>query len=571
MQAGGARRDTSWLEFYGLQALLVARQPSEVVRVLETATEAARQGTWAAGFVTYEAAPAFDPALQTHPASDLPLAWFGLFAHHRVHDRFAAPLDQPPPPCAWTPGVTADQHRRAVTRIRDFISAGDTYQVNYTFRLRTTLQEAPQDFAARLFARQATGYAAFIEAPEFTFCSASPELFFARDDGHILCRPMKGTAPRGMTLQDDRLAAARLQQSEKDKAENIMIVDMVRNDLGRIARHGSVQVSCRFDIERYDTLWQMTSTVEALSAAPLPDIFRALFPSASVTGAPKVRTMQIIADLETAPRGIYCGSIGYLAPDGRASFNVAIRTVHIDPRTSAAAYGTGSGIVWDSNADNEYRECATKAMILNEDTRPFELLETIAWRPGDGYALLDAHLQRMGDSAEYFGYAFDASAVFVHLDTLALSFTEPQRVRLLLDRAGAFHTSHEPLSPSPQPLRLVLDSHPVDSTDRFLYHKTTRRAVYERARARHPDADDVVLVNERGEITESTIANVAARLDGKWFTPPVACGLLPGVERAELLRAGRLRERVITREEFLRAEDIAIFNSVRDWMPCKLL
>jgi para-aminobenzoate synthetase/4-amino-4-deoxychorismate lyase len=356
-----------------------------------------------------------------------------------------------------------------------------------------------------------------------------------------------------------------------------MIVDMIRNDLGRIAQPGSVNVTDLFSIERYRTLFQMTSTVTATSTASLRDTFAALFPCASITGAPKVRTMQIIRELETSPRGIYTGCIGLVRPGGDACFNVAIRTVHLDRNTGTATYGTGGGIVWDSDPDEEYRECAIKSLILNEPPPTLSLLETLRWDPGTGYRLLQRHLRRLTYSAAYFDIPADVFHIQATLEACAVDFTVPHRVRLLIDQQGhptteSFSLEDTPLRETPDdalaPWRVTLARQPVQSRDRFLHHKTTRRAVYDEARIE--GYDDVLLYNERGELTESTFCNLVVRFGDDWVTPPTSCGLLAGTYRAELLEGGRIGERVVHRSELPDADEVYLINSVRGWMPAAM-
>ncbi len=434
----------------------------------------------------------------------------------------------------WRGGPTPEIYHGAVRRIHEHIAAGDTYQVNYTYRLRAPWDGDPFERFTALARAQRSRYAAFIDAGRYAVLSASPELCFRLEDDLLTCRPMKGTAPRGLTLVEDRLQAAGLRASEKERAENVMIVDMVRNDLGRIARVGTVRVPRLWETERYPTLWQMTSTVRAETAAPLDEILLALFPSASITGAPKVRTMQIIKETERTPRGIYTGCVGVLGPGRRGWMNVAIRTLVVDRRKNLAEYGTGSGIVWDARAAAEFDECRTKTLVLGGLPPPFRLIETLAWTPGEGLLLLERHLRRIGDSAAYFGFACDAGAIRARLVAATRGLRRPQRVRLLLDERGGIEVTVAPLGqravtlsdtpPSVRSARAVavaLAQEPVRRRDRFLYHKTTRRQVYEQALAGSPGCDDVILVNEEGEVTESTIANVVVRDQDGYWTPPV--------------------------------------------------
>lgn len=535
---------------------------------------AVRGGLYAAGFISYEAAPGLDPALVTRRPGPLPLLWFGLYDRMPTVARGVPPPPSSLPPLAWTPSVSVPEYRRAVGRIKDLIAAGDTYQVNYTLRQFAPFAASPWLLFLHLIQAQKVRHAAFLDLGDHALCSVSPELFFRLDGGTITCRPMKGTAPRGLSAADDAAQADALCRSQKDRAENIMIVDMMRNDLGRIARTGSVTVPHLFEVERYRTLFQMTSTVQARTSATTGGVLRALFPPASVTGAPKVRTMQIIAELETEPRGVYTGAMGYAAPGGKAQFNVAIRTVHIDKCAGRAAYGVGGGIVWDSVAEKEYEECRTKALVVTTPPSPcFHLLETMLWRPRQGYLFLKEHLDRLSESARYFGFAVDIHHLARRLVRAGARLGDrPHRLRVLASEDGACRIEIEPAPMGARrvPWNVALAARPIDPANPFLYHKTTNRAVYEQARAQCPGRDDVILWNEKEQVTESTVANIVVRIRGRLLTPPVECGLLPGVHRARLLRNGTVREAVVTIADLARAEAVYLVNSVRGWMPCRL-
>ena len=379
------------------------------------------------------------------------------------------------------------------------------------------------------------------------------------------------------------MKAAALAASEKDRAENIMIVDMVRNDIGRVAVPGSVETPSRYDVEKYPTVWQMTSTVRGKSEPRhgcFMDTMKALFPCASITGAPKAKTMEIIQGLETSPRKIYTGSIGFMAPTGEACFNVAIRTALIDRKAGRLEFGIGGGIVWDSDAEAEYEETLTKARVLTQPRPEFQLLETMLWEPETGIFLLDEHLQRLAKSAAYFDVPLDTYAVLQALEELFHTFKRMEmRIRLLADRDGQFEVQAVPqgkaMARPPGALRttrrsvpaisVALAKEPVDSQDIFLFHKTTHRAVYEKAKADFPDADEVVLWNEKGEVTEGCIANVVIRKEGRLVTPPVKCGLLAGTFREHLLKTGEIGEQVIPVADLMAAADIFLINSVRRW------
>jgi para-aminobenzoate synthetase/4-amino-4-deoxychorismate lyase len=563
-------------------AVLEAHRPDEVVPVLDAAERASRGGGWVAGFVAYEAAPGLDAALAVRartddgPAIDLPLAWFGVFGQRRPAPALDPPPSAPALPGPWSPSVSRERYDAAIEAIRASIAAGETYQVNHTFRLRTRISADDRDLYRHLCLAQRGGYAAYLDTGRHRVLSASPELFFRIDGERILTRPMKGTAPRGRWLEEDLEVARRLRASEKDRAENAMIVDLLRNDLGRICTPGGVEWSDLFRAERYETVWQLTSSISGTlrPGTGLADVFRALFPSGSVTGAPKVSTMAIIAELEDAPRGVYCGAVGYLAPPGsggpRATFNVAIRTVVVDVASGLAEYGVGGGVTFDSSASAEHEEAFAKARVLTAARPAFALFETLRWSPTDGFRHLQEHLARMRSSATYFGFAFDRDAAARVLGS-AVGGSMELRVRLTLQRSGELQAESTPLEPPVKaPVRLAVDDDPVDPGDVWLFHKTTWREPYERRRAKLPDVDDVVLVNRLGEVTETTVSNLAVALGDAWVTPPRGAGLLAGTYRDVLLREGRLRERPITVSELRCARALAVVSSVRGWRPAVL-
>ena len=548
-------------------AVRQADRLADVLPIIEWAEQTARQGRWVALLLSYEAATAFDPALTTHEPGPFPLAWAACFDSPDPSPEI--PGHAPVQIGAWQPQIGRDEYESGIRRIKDYIACGDTYQVNYTFPLRCSFQGDGLSWFFEKGPAQAAAWSAFVDLDHFQVLSFSPELFFEWRDGLIRCRPMKGTGSRGRWFADDETRLAGLANSRKDCAENLMITDMVRNDLGRIAQPGSVKTRALFEMERYPTLFQMTSTIEAVprEALSLADVFRALFPGASITGAPKVRTMEIIRELEPYPRGLYTGAIGLIQPGGAATFNIPIRTVVLDRERAEARLHVGGGVTWDSTAEGEYEECLLKAKFLSESGAPFSLLETLRLEDG-AYFLLERHIERLRQSAIYFSYPLDANAVRRELQQAAATHTTGAwRVRLLISVAGQPHVEATPLETGTEPWNVALSDEPVDSHDRFLYHKTTRRAVYERALARHPDCRDVLLWNERGELTESCLANFVVVLDGRACTPPVACGLLPGVYRQELLDAGEVTERALFKDDLVRADEVYLVNSVRGKIP----
>jgi len=369
-----------WLQFNEPIETLSTDDQDSVSTVLDTVEQQVREKNFAVGFVAYEAAPAFDPALVVNRPGELPLVWFAIFPEAKEITFPNVPRTAIEP-LSWQLSIDDSEYQSALAQIKKHIHDGDTYQVNYTFRMRTRFPEDTWNLFVHMIHAQGYGYGAYIDSGDFCICSASHELFFSLENNRITSRPMKGTVPRELDIQSDREQAVWLKNSPKNRAENLMIVDMVRNDLGQIADTGSVRTSSLFDIERYPTLWQMTSTVQATTRTNISGIFRALFPPASITGAPKSRTMEIIAQLENDPRKIYTGSIGLIRPDRSAQFNVAIRTVLVDRKKREAEYGVGGGIVWDSETQNELEECYTKARVLTYIQEEFDLLETILWTP----------------------------------------------------------------------------------------------------------------------------------------------------------------------------------------------
>ena len=556
-----------WWQFENASEIVVIDRIDAVLPALRRIEERVNsEGWWAAGFISYEAGSAFDPSIQVRAPGIWPLLWMGLYPHPQ---HVAYPMQsaaESTQAYQWQASVSRQQHKQAIDTIRALISTGDTYQVNYTLRLHAAALEEPEALFLRMIRANKPKHGAYLDCDDFAVCSASPELFFRLDGERITSRPMKGTAGRGLTHSHDIEMAQGLSNSKKDRAENVMIVDMMRNDLSRVSRVGSVQVPRLFELERYPTLWQMTSTVTADTNASVCDILKALFPPASITGAPKVRTAEILAELESSPRGIYTGCIGYIAPGRRAQFSVAIRTAVVSRSGGTVEYGVGSGIVWDSRSHTEYDECLLKARIVAESPPAFALLETLLWEPAEGFFLVNEHLRRLAESAAYFGIRADDSLARRHLKEFADGLPQqPHRVRLVVDRNGCTHCEATRLNPSTSPVRLALAADPVDPSDPFLYNKTTHRATYDRAKASRPDCDDVVLWNARGEITETTIANIVVEIDGGKVTPPLACGLLPGVFRAWLLGRGEIKERLIDSGDLRRASRIWVVNSVRKW------
>lgn len=576
--------NSEWLYFSSPHQVVIAERLEQVIPALHEIEGLIKTNGWyAAGFLSYEAASAFDHAMQTcsshatvqtgaslrgERATEFPYLWFGLYPKPYP---VTLPKPKGPKECLdWHPTIDRETYNEAIERIKDHIAQGRTYQVNYTVRLRANYPRSAWEFFLHL-AHNQNKHAAYVNTDRYVICSASPELFFELNGNKITCQPMKGTTQRGRTNNEDHERSVWLHHSEKNRAENVMIVDMIRNDLGRIAEIGSIAVPKLFETERYPTLWQMTSTVTARTTSSVTEIFRALFPCASVTGAPKVSTMKIIAELENTRRNLYTGSIGYISPYRKAKFNVAIRTVWIDRKSQIAEYGVGGGIVWDSTNTDEYAEALLKARVLTQQPLSFSLLETMLWTPEEGFFLSEKHIARMMDSADYFALPITKGKLEGYLAQIASSFYAPQRVRILLDQAGELRSEFRSFEDEKsQPLRVCLAQQPIDSNDIFLFHKTTQRTIYESAREGCEEFDDVLLYNGSGEFTEFTIGNLVVEIEGVLITPPISCGVLPGTFRAYLVETGQVVERTIHVEQIGDCTKIFRVNSIRKWQQIQL-
>jgi para-aminobenzoate synthetase/4-amino-4-deoxychorismate lyase len=543
--------------------IVTTRRPGEVATALEALRTASRGGLHVAGYLSYEAGAALEPKL-AQEGSEAPLMWFGLFRSYRE----IAPDDVktllPPAEGAWlgapVPEVTRDQYVAQLARVTSLIEAGDIYQANLTFRTAVATAGHPLALYAGLRARAANPYGAVVATGREWLLSLSPELFFALHDGKVTTRPMKGTAP------PDADPAA-LAEDPKQRAENLMIVDLLRNDLSRVAATGSVAVPELFRVERYPTVQQMTSTVTAQLAdgRDAVDVLAALFPCGSITGAPKIRAMEAIAEIEGRSRGAYTGAIGRIDPNGDAAFNVAIRTLVLDEGEQIARLGLGSGIVADSMPDSEWIECLAKGAFV-PSTRRFDLIETMRFDPAQGLIRLDRHLARMKASAALFGFAFDRHAARNDLQAATFRLRDPARVRLLLGRGGHVAVEVRPLPPVPsEPVEVRIVPLPVGADDFRLRHKTTDRGFYDIARG---NAFEVVFARPDGWLTEGSFTNVFVERDGVLLTPPLGNGLLGGILRNELIAEGRAREADLRADDL--KHDFFIGNSLRGLLPARL-
>jgi para-aminobenzoate synthetase / 4-amino-4-deoxychorismate lyase len=552
------------LKFEQPHRLLVALRPEEVQDCLRVADEALAQGYHLAGYLSYEAALGLDQAFETCRAYVMPLLWLGVFSAPTSIDE--------PEPCAWLhrldwqAELTPEEYRAAICSIRSRIAAGSTYQANFTFRLSSSYKGDSWELFCFLYHNQPSTCCSYIDTGRWSICSASPELFFALDGSNLTVRPMKGTLRRGRWPEEDERLIRQLHLSEKDRAENLMIVDMIRNDLGRVCKVGSVRVPRLFEIERHPTVLQMTSTVTGSTSAPFSQIVSALFPCASITGAPKVETMRILARIERSPREVYTGSMGYITPERQARFNVAIRTVVVDKQTGTAQCGIGSGITWDSTVEEEYHECLLKMRFTVQDHLPFQLVETFRWDTQAGFVLLGSHLVRLEQSARSFNFRFERRLVLAKLEAAVPNFSSvAMKVRLLLSAAGDIAVDAVPLEsdPLPVPALVRFAGSAVDRGDPKLFHKTTSRELYLHLLDSAPDCYDLLLWNEDGFVTELTRFNLLCCVDGRWTTPPIEHGLLGGTLRQELLRADLVEEMNLTKDRLRTARALAAVNSVR--------
>jgi para-aminobenzoate synthetase/4-amino-4-deoxychorismate lyase len=571
---------------------IAASTLDEIPALFQQIEEALASGLHIAGYMSYECGYHFERFEGVHLSpQSLPLAWFGVYAQPFVYDHAEARFDDAEPLVptgnaldeetslrfteSATLTISEDEYCKQILKIKEYIHAGDTYQVNFTDSVSMRTTASPASAFAMLSESQPVSYSAFINTAGHHILSLSPELFFRIEAGHITTRPMKGTMPRGLDLTEDAQQVLKLQSDPKNRSEHIMIVDLLRNDLGRICTMGSVQVDDIFSVERYETLLQMTSTISGTLRPDLSyyGIFKAIFPSGSITGAPKIRTMQLIPELERAPRGIYTGAIGFISPDGSSGFNVAIRTLVM--KDGVAQMGVGGGIVADSTPADEYRECLLKAGFLTRSRQSFKLIETMLWKSGE-LRFLDMHLDRLQSSAAYFDIPFDRADVLSQLAATTHQFeaSNRYRIRLLLDQSGTVTLTTAESTEESLTASVRLSSEPVNSTDIFLRHKTTHRDRYncEHAQALADGFDEVIFVNERGEVTEGAIGNIFIQQGGNLITPPISCGVLPGIYRRHLLETNAAaQERVLTVQDLVAAEAVFLCNSLRGLREVKSL
>lgn len=562
--------------------VISANTPEEVPAALKRIEDGVASGLYAAGFFAYELGYVLEPKLRPllPDNRNVPLLWIGLYKspadmtsveveHWLATHTRSGSFRFTDVSLSWSEAEYVERFNEVIEKIR----AGDIYQLNLTFKARFKLSGSPLTFFLDLRQKQRVAYGGIVDTGAVTVLSASPELFIEQEGRTIFTRPMKGTAPRAGTEEADAVARRQLAEDVKQRAENLMIVDLMRNDIGRISEIGSVEVTDIFTVETYKTLHQMTSGVRATlnEGVGIYDLMRAIFPPGSVIGAPKIRAQELIRQLETEPRGVYCGAIGYISPQGRSLFNVAIRTAVI-ARNADGEMGIGSGVVFDSQGSKEYAECLLKMKFLTDPVKRFELIETLLFDPNDGgYVLLERHIERLANSSRYFAFVYDEAAVRGALSDAVDGKTERLRVRLLLTEDGTITVTTTPLpaADAKAVMRFAVSSTRMDSADLFLFHKTTRREVYDRERQEYQarvGSDEVIYTNERGELTEGSFTTLFIERGGELLTPELGAGLLPGTLRAELIAQGRAREAVLTLADLEAADAVYLGNSVRGLM-----
>ena len=566
----GDDKSPLWGVFSSPIKVIETRDVDKVCSMLAEVESCLSEGKFAAGFISYEASPAFDDAHIVKDAGNFPLLWFGIYdssPDSYIPDKYSFFEVNS---IGSNPELTENEYISSVRKIEDYIMGGDIYQANYTFRSEIVSSLKPYQMFQSLFKSHPVPYAAYINTGSEELVSISPELFLEKNGSVLRSLPMKGTAHRELNAEEDFKAAEELSKDPKNCAENIMIVDMVRNDFGRICKFGSIKAEPIFHVDTYSTVHQMISGVQGTlhEDITLPEIFAATFPAASITGAPKIRAMQIINELEKSPRKVYTGTIGCIVPGGDFCFNVAIRTLICS--TAGVELGIGSGIVADSKPQDEWRESLLKSTFIYGELPEFELLETILWSKKSGFSYFNEHLKRLQNSHIYFKWEWDREKIIAELSKSINGFSTAKfaRVRLKTSQNGNVTVDIIPLDNpgwGKDSLKIKLSKEQTNSRDLFLYHKTTNRSFYNRhfKQALSEGFDEVVFLNEKNEITEGAISNIFIRNGEKWFTPPIKSGLLCGIWRSANIAKLNAEERILYADDLNNANEVLIGNSVR--------
>lgn len=551
--------------FKDFEAILSFTPQDDIEQFFQKIQTHLNKGFWLAGYFTYEFGYFLDPALKKmRPKGNQTLAWLtvcnqpcsfsglkqGIFPDYKIQN--------------IRPDITFKKYSKTIAKIKQYLMSGDTYQVNQTFKIKFNFQGDSFSLYQTLKNSQPTAYSAYINTGKQQIISLSPELFFKIEKGKIWSRPMKGTFSRGLTWEEDQANKQELKANKKIRAENLMITDLLRNDLGRICRQ--VKTSRLFEIETYPSLHQMTSTISGKlkKKTTIKEIFTALFPCGSITGAPKIATMKIIKDLEPNPRNIYCGAIGFISPKNTACFNVAIRSALI--KGKKGELGVGGGIVYDSNPKTEYQEACLKAKFFSRPAEKFSLIETMLWQKGKGIFLLDLHLTRLKNSAQYFAIPINIEKIKHQLKKTCASLKTPSKIRLQPSNdAGSLSIEIFKLEDNTKPLKIKLSNQRLNPQNIFLYHKTTNRKLYDKelALAKQEGFDEVIFLNKKQQVCEGAISSIFIQKNNKLYTPPVSCGLLPGILRQHLLNKSKAQEKILYLKDLKTADKLFIGNSVR--------
>jgi len=540
------------------------------------------KGYYAAGFLSYEAGYFFEEKFSANKKYKFPLLWFGIFKQPRkIKNNIIEPLKASEVFLKETDlNIDYNRYKKDIKKIKKHIEKGDVYQINYTFKDRFHYPHDWIDLYLNLRNSQRVAYSAVIKFNNQIILSFSPELFFRKNKSLIETYPMKGTFKRGRDIKEDQKNILKLKNSIKDRSENIMIVDLLRNDFGRISEAGSVKTQELFKVEKYETLLQMISIVKAKlkKDITLNQLLKSVFPCGSVTGAPKIRAMQIIKDLEKEPRGIYTGSIGYLTPKKKAVFNVAIRTLVLDTAKKKAEMGIGSGIIYDSKVESEFQECLLKADFTKKKPSDFKLIETLLVKRNKKMYLLGYHLKRLKNSLKYFDFCYNEGVIKDELQEYLkkLDNSKSYKLRLLYNKDGSLIISHSSLRENPyKDLKVAISSERVDSSNVFLYHKTTNRNIYnnEYKKAIKECLSEILFLNEHNQVTEGAISNIIIKKKNCYYTPPLSCGLLNGVYRQHLMNKKNfpLKEKILYKKDLLKADKVLICNSLRGLREVKLI
>ncbi len=554
---------------------IVAHEIDDVAPALARLREGVASGKHVAGWIAYDAGYSLEDRLcplARHGTA--PLLWFGLFDSYRILDPAERAAFLGEPAAAWLgqprPRIERAAYLTAAARVKEQLFAGDYYQANLTFGCDVPLTGPPLAAFAQMRARSNAGWGGVIRHPGGWLLSLSPEQFFTLRDGVIEAKPMKGTAPRRADPEADRVEADALAADPKQRAENLMIVDLLRNDLARVAKTGSVAVPELFVIESFPTVHQMVSRITA-RLAPDTDavgVLETLFPCGSITGAPKIAAMAALRIFEPEARGAYTGSMGWIDPNGDAAFNVLIRTLEIVENAPFARLGLGSGLVVDSVVEDEWAECLLKGKFVASDRNEFDLIETMLFDPEVGIADLDRHLDRLDGSATRFDFPFNRHAARNELQAATFRRKEPAMLRLLLSPKGTMAIELKPIPETPrQPVEVAVRPLPVKSDDIRLSHKTTARAFMETARAEGGEYE-TIFVDPEGQLTEGSFTTIFVERDGRYLTPPIARGLLPGLLRARLIEEGKAEEADLSVDDL--ADGFYIGNVVRGLIKARL-